>query len=471
MAIVARTVQELSPRLQQLYEKGLQAQRAGNAVYAADVLATLLREEPGCAAARKALLEARLAVAGGPPGAVARWLGALRLAWPLYWTGPALLRRGQAAAALTLADSLLGVDPSARGALLLLAQSAAAAGLAQVALDTLELAVRLHPTDCACWRALGEHCRRADRLPRAVEAFRRLAERRPQDMMAQRSLAQAEGEVAARERARRAAEAAAAEAAAAVPGPPAEPAVAVVDDPIANAEAELTATAPWRVFRDLARCYVEAQRFDDAESLLQQAAARSDLDPEPIDEARAAVFQARYDQAVAGWRELLQTQPERAPEARERLAALDRERDDVRVGQLTRRVERHPHDSRSRFDLGELLVARAEWGRALEQFEAAKNHPNLLARTYAHLGTCLAALGRAEEAVAHFQQSLEVGQARPNRDRLTVMYDLALAYEALGRAAEANRVFKDIYAQEATFRDVSERLARLAASAPSGPRR
>ena len=163
--------------------------------------------------------------------------------------------------------------------------------------------------------------------------------------------------------------------------------------------------------------------------------------------------------------------PERAEEVRGKLSALDRERDSFLLQHHGRRVERHPHDSRLRFELGEMLLARGEWDQAMEQFEAAKNHPNLKARVYACLGACLAAKGRAEEAVTHFQQSLELGFARPSRDRLVVMYDLAVAYERLGSNVDANLVFKDIYAQEATFRDVAERVARLAASAPSGRRR
>jgi tetratricopeptide (TPR) repeat protein len=469
MAIAAKTVPDLSTRLQQLYEKGLHALRAGNAAYAAEVLANLLREEPGCAAARKALLEARLAAAGGPARGWSRLVAAMRLVWPLQRVGPALLRQGKAEAALGLADELLRIDPSARGTLLFLARSAEAAGLGQVALDALEFAVRLHAADPAAWQALGDYCLRADLPARAVEAFRWLTERRPADRAVQKSLVQAEGIVTARERARRAAEAAAAEAAAAAAAT-AEPAVARsgdgIEELIAKAEGELTATAPWRVFRDLARHYVQAKRYDDAEGILKQAAARPDADPEVIDDAVAAVVQARYDDGVEGWRQYAQAHPGRAEEVRGKLAALNRERDDFLVQYHGRRVKRHPHDSRLRFELGEMLLARGEWDRALEQFEAAKNHPNLKARAYACLGKCLAAKGRAEEAVTHFQQSLEIGFARPSRDRLVVMYDLALAYEALGQSADANLVFKDIYAQEATFRDVSERMARLAASAP-----
>jgi len=131
---------------------------------------------------------------------------------------------------------------------------------------------------------------------------------------------------------------------------------------------------------------------------------------------------------------------------------------------------RHPHDSRRHYDLAEMLAAQSEWEEALGHFEAVRNHPNLKARALAGMARCLAGTGRDEEAVPLFRQALDAGVSGPLRDRLAVMYDLALSCERAGRSGEANVLIKDIFAQDRTFRDVAERIQRLAAAAPASSR-
>jgi tetratricopeptide (TPR) repeat protein len=366
MAIAQKTVQELPPRLQQCHERAQQALAAGNAHVAAELLASLLMEEPGCAEARQALCQARLAAVGGPAKGSARWLAALRLAWPLRRVGPALLRAGRSAEALRLADQLLCVDPYSRDVLVFMARCADACGGARGAVGILDVAASLYPSDPDCWRALAEQSSRAALFSRAAEAYKQLAELCPRDPLVRDAL-------------RRAVTAA------------------------AQARARETGQSP------------------------------------------------------------------RASEPATEAAAVDSVTTPGAEESLAEQVARYPHDSRRRFDFAEMLYAQGKPGEALEHFEAARNHPNLKTRALAGMGRCLLAQGQAAEAIPLFEQALQAGLGGPLRERLAVIYDCALACERAGRASQANALLKDIFAQDQTFRDVGERLRRLAAAAPAPP--
>ena len=465
MIIPAKSPSQLPARLQQLHAKASEAMQAGRSGVALQSLALLVQEEPGCTEARRALREAQLAELGGRRRGVPRWVAAVRLAWPLRCLGPRLLQQGQEKEALRLAERLLSVDPSSRPALLFLAQAAAAAGLHQAAVDALQVAVRLYPTDVPCWQALATQCTQAGQCAAALEALKRLSELRPGDLGMREWLAKATAAVATRQ-ARERTRPGTANPQGSTPleaGSGTAPELSLPEQ-IAQLERGLGPETPLRLQRDLARLYVQAKRFDAAVDLLRQAAARPDADDDSFQQEVLQVCEARHADAVARCQAQVKADPAQAEAAKRQIAALQAERGELLLAHQRRRAQRYPHDSRVRFALGEMLQARRDWDGAIEEFQAARSHPNLMGMSLASLGRCLAAKGLAADAARHLEQALESSFTRPSRDRLEVMYDLALVYETLERAADANRLIKEIYAQDLTFRDVKARLQRLAAS-------
>ncbi len=474
MAMVVRRLADLPPRLQQLYDRAWQTARVGNATYATQVLADLLREVPGCVEARTALYDARLAAVGGRLKGWRRVLAALRLSRPLRTNGPRLLSQGRAEEALGLADRLMEIDPSARDTLGFLAQACEANGLATVALAVLEQRVRLYPCDTGCWRELADHCLRHGVPARALDALKRLAELRPDDLVIREDLRRAAVAAAAvREREHPPGQGTAGPGRVATAPEPAEDEEDTSGLPlaerIARAEARVREGAPMRAYRDLGRLYAEDRRFEDAVAILREGAARLGVDAEAFEEEIGAVHEARYADLLAGLHERLRAHPDQADEVGREIEAVTRERNRFLLEQQRHRAERHPHDSHVLFTLGEMLLRDGEWDEAMLSFEAARNHPNLKDKCCAGMGRCLAGKGHPAQAVPLFRKALDGGFSRQSHERLGVMYDLALAYEAVGQAEDANQVFKDIYAQDLTFRDVRERLARLAAGGPQVP--
>lgn len=469
MAIAVRSLGELPTRLQQLHDRARQAAVAGDPAYAIQVLTGLLHDEPGCVEARVALYEAHLAAVGGRLKGWRKALAALRLAWPLRGSGPRLLAQGQAEAALALADRMMRVNPSSREVLAFLAGACESAGLPQVALDAWERRVRLYPCDPAAWRGLADHCLRHGLPGRAVEALKRLAELRPDDLLIREDIRRAAAATAAAHPGTRVGTQADARPTETAPAPAEseeELADLPLDERIARAEARAAGEeVPLRAYRDLGRLYAQAKRFDEALEVLRQGAERPGANADSFQDEMVAVCQARYDDALERWREYVQGHPERAAEAQREIEIIGQEREQFLLDQQRLRAERHPLDSHIHFTLGEMLLRRRDWDEAMASFGVARNHPNLKARSCAGIGRCLAGKGHAAEAAVHFREALAVGVgfAPQSRERLGVMYDLALAYEASGHVGEANLVFKDIYTQDKTFSDVRERIDRLAA--------
>ncbi len=474
MAIALKTVKELVPRLQQCHERALQALCGGDARVAIGLLTTLLEEEPGCVEARRLLCDACRAALGARPRGLAGCLAAARLAWPLRKRGPALLEAGRHREALRLADGMLPIDPWSPDVLRFLSRCLGAAVAPAAAIDPLEQAVSLHPGDPACWRDLGEQCLKAGRPARAVEAFERLTQLCPDDPVARDALRRARA-AAARVPVAGGGPAGpdTAPPETAAGAPPAPDETAPAPDPVAQAEAAYARSPSVRACRELARLYLQTGRFDDAVRILQESFARMQADDPALVEELAGAYRARCGAVQAACARRARERPGGAAEAQQEAADAVRERDRLIFELHASLAARFPHDSRRRFEYAELLLARRQWDLAFEHYEAARNHPNLKARALAGMGRSLLGKGNPAEAVHCFREAVEAGLTGPLRDRLGVLYDFAMACEQAGCRAEATALLQEIFAQDRTFRDVAERLERLAATAPGAapPRR
>jgi hypothetical protein len=60
--------------------------------------------------------------------------------------------------------------------------------------------------------------------------------------------------------------------------------------------------------------------------------------------------------------------------------------------------------------------------------------------------------------------ALERGDQRMDRERLGIIYDLAVLYERLGQQDEYIRRLKEVYAVDVSFRDVAQRLEQTYSS-------
>lgn len=117
-------------------------------------------------------------------------------------------------------------------------------------------------------------------------------------------------------------------------------------------------------------------------------------------------------------------------------------------------------DFETHYDLG---IAYKEMGlleESVQEFRHAQGDPNRFMECTAMIGACLIELGRGEEAIQHFLDSLNKKGASEAAYR-TIKYELALAYEGFGEPEKALELFQEIHQQAPTYRDVESRIKAL----------
>ena len=467
MAIANRSLKDLSPRLLQLYEQARDAYKAGNLQFAVATLSTVVKEDPGCCDARKALRAAQLDLFGGRPEGLRQGLIALRTFWAVFVAGPALLKKRKVIEALDLAEKVLMVDPGHRRGLLLLSQAAELAELPQVGCDALEVAVKLYPDDARCWRALADHCMKHGNGRRAVAALRELRRRFPDDVELKAELNQAKAIVAmGRNRWEKATGSGQSPTVLSVRG-------SAVPGGTEDAPPEETPRSDW-----IERVKHKATILEKGEASPRRPMAPANKRPPSATETQElasgdggisrrpedelAARKGQFDDAIEQWREYARRNPEHVADAEEAIAEIEKERQRFLTEHFEDLVKRYPTDPRHRFELGKLLFQARDWDYAIEQFQVCRKHPYFELRSVIYLGKCMREKGLSDLSLAQFETAAaHKDYAKLGEERLGIDYELALLYEGVGRHDDSAALLKRIYAEDITFRDVACRVEKL----------
>lgn len=117
-------------------------------------------------------------------------------------------------------------------------------------------------------------------------------------------------------------------------------------------------------------------------------------------------------------------------------------------------------DYDTRYNLG---IAYKEMGlvdEALAEFQLAAKDPRRTLECASMLGICFLEKGLPKQAIQWFEKGLAVG-GRGQEEYRGLSYDLATAYEADDDKTKALQILSTLHAEDATFRDVAERIRRL----------
>jgi hypothetical protein len=121
-------------------------------------------------------------------------------------------------------------------------------------------------------------------------------------------------------------------------------------------------------------------------------------------------------------------------------------------------------DYETRYNLG---IAYKEMGlvdEAIAEFQLAAKDEARLLECASMLGICFVEKGMPKLAVKWFEKGLQAS-GRTEEEYQGLRYDLASALEQAGETGKALAIFTELYGQDATFRDVKEKLRQLGAGA------
>jgi tetratricopeptide (TPR) repeat protein len=117
-------------------------------------------------------------------------------------------------------------------------------------------------------------------------------------------------------------------------------------------------------------------------------------------------------------------------------------------------------DYETRYNLG---IAYKEMGlidEAIAEFQLAAKDESRLFESTDMLGHCFVEKGMPKLAVKWFERGLSA-PGRTDHEYMGIRYDLADALERADELEEALALFEEVFGQDASFRDVAERIKRL----------
>ena len=112
------------------------------------------------------------------------------------------------------------------------------------------------------------------------------------------------------------------------------------------------------------------------------------------------------------------------------------------------------------FDLGSVYAEARRYEDAARELQEAAKSPQRRTPSLALMGRCASEQGQYEEAIKFCDEAL-AEMVRMDRNKFAVMYDRASCLAALGRNDEALAAFQEIYRNNARFQDVAQRIQEL----------
>lgn len=208
---------------------------------------------------------------------------------------------------------------------------------------------------------------------------------------------------------------------------------------------------------DLAETLEKLKRYDDAIQLLERAIAKRPSDTS-LQFKRGDLAMIRVENEVA---RLEQSGNGAAAQAKRR------ELLELRAREFGARVKAYPTDMNLRFKLGEVLLQLGELDAAIAEFQHTVRDPKYKSESQLRMGRAFAEKGQLDLAVSQFQKALE-GQAGMTERVKEIRYALGDVYARQGDVERARREFAAIYEVDINFRDVGQRIAKLAPAPGSG---
>ncbi|MCZ6837039.1 MAG: hypothetical protein O7G85_14780 [Planctomycetota bacterium] len=147
---------------------------------------------------------------------------------------------------------------------------------------------------------------------------------------------------------------------------------------------------------------------------------------------------------------------------------LKNARMELEMNEFSERAEKYPTDRKIRFQLGELAMEVDDHGKAMENFQFAKDEPKLRVRASHMLGQCFAEEDWHNEAIEEFKEALEAIDVADRDRELDIRYDLMLSLIAYAKnendadlAREARDICSNIARKNIGFRDIRTKRSEV----------
>ncbi len=119
-----------------------------------------------------------------------------------------------------------------------------------------------------------------------------------------------------------------------------------------------------------------------------------------------------------------------------------------------------PEEGETHFELGMAYFSMGIYSEAINSFEICRQGHYREVESLKFIGQCYMAQGRLEEALASFQEALEVPEITFD-ERLDILFELGLAYEQNNQSSLALEIYQQVANINPTYRQVQEKIQAL----------
>jgi tetratricopeptide (TPR) repeat protein len=225
----------------------------------------------------------------------------------------------------------------------------------------------------------------------------------------------------------------------------------VTDRLIGEYEARMqTEPGNLKIIRSLAELYTQKKQFDRSLEIYQRLKS-SEMGNDPsLDISIAATVVKRFDAQIE------QINPFETDHAAQ-VEKLKAEKLAFQMTECQKRVEKYPTDLVIRFEMGVLYFQSGKIGEAIQEFQKAQNNPNKRLAALSYLAQCFAKRKMFDLAARTLQNAIKE-KAAFDEEKKDLIYNLGSVLEAMGKKDEAIEQFKQIYENDAGYRDVSAKV-------------
>lgn len=212
--------------------------------------------------------------------------------------------------------------------------------------------------------------------------------------------------------------------------------------------------------KKLAEAYIVTGDYDKAiENFEIVAGNLPALDP-TLDKQIERTYLAKYNIIVDNLRQKAKADPAFAPN----LAEAEKFLLEFRIDRAERRSQAYPAEASLHFDLGSVYADAKRYEEAAVELQEAAKSPQRRTPSLAMMGRCAREQGQFEEAIKYCDEAL-AEMVRMDRHKFAVMYNRASCLAELGRNDEALAAFQEIQRNNARYQDVAKRIQDLGGEA------
>ncbi len=460
--VIEEQIKDLDPRfIRQLEsaEKSIDK----NPAYVIDICCTILAKHPSCVEVRKILRQAQFRKFGkGNP--IAKVSAAIQ-GMIFSIQSSAKIKKGQAIEVMAEAEKLLSQCPQNEAALKTLAAAATSLQYWGTVAEAYQAIAQFKPDNEGILLALGEALVKSKQPDAAMQVAERILKKNPSNGDAQalarsasvvKTMTKGEWEnteVSATKKTKDAEETLNRQ----------KETSSVNDEETLNRMVERLAaqieTDPENInlYREICGHLRSLKRFDEALEYVrkarQQPLGKGDTTFEKMEQG---FLVASMDKRISDLKKKLEENPDDASVKAE-MAQLQKKEHDVKLENAKQMVERYPNDFNYRYELGSLLFEDGNLDEAIMQFQISQRSPKVRSQSLLGLGRAFTQGKKFDLAVDQLETAKKEAKIM-NEMKKEIIYELATAYELMGKAEQAFNEYKEIYSADISYKDVAKKI-------------